>query len=244
MAFSFTPGQIAPQGSQPSTGPVGINASSIVAPVTGPPSNSPFLFIRERGQPLSMMACVQIVLVALASLAIVVSIILFAYSLYLQASIDKKRTELGTREVLFKKYPFEEMRSLSIRLSSLDSLLKGYISPRSPLKFLENVVENKVVIDDFSLSQPISGTGYAIDFTVITDSYATLIQQLGALNLKEFAKVAPKPKQGSLTDSTTFIKLKVTTPILVQGSLPDEIVFLSQEVKISTSTLVTGSITP
>ncbi len=243
MAFSFTPGQITPQGGQAQAAPGTVTPGTSLAP-TGPPSDSPFLFIRERDQPLSVMACVQIVLAAAALSMVIVSIVLFVYSFYLTSSITSKKTELDSMESLAKDYPFAEMRELSSRLSGLDTLLKSYVSSRSPLKFLENVVENQVVFNDFTLTQSLAGA-YSINFTVITNNYKTLIQQLESLNLKEYSKVAPSPKSNGLLDSSALIKIKVTTPIFVQGILPDELIFINQDSKASsTPPLVTGSSTP
>ncbi len=243
MAFSFTPGQITPQGSQ-ATAPQGTIPGASLSPAVGPPSDSPFLFIRERGQPLSIMACVQIVLTALAVLSVLTCVILYSYSLYLNVSIKDKKTQLEASEALIKKYPFTEMLNLSLRTTALNDLLKAYISPRSPLKFLEDVVENQVVFNDFALT--LTPAGYIINFTVITSNYKSLIQQLEALNLKEYSKVAPKLKSDGLVDGVAQIKIKVTTPVVVQGILPNELVFLNQDVTtaVTSSATSTGSSTP
>lgn len=233
MAFSFTPGQIAPQGNQATAAPSTGVPGAALAPVSGPPSTSPFLILRERGQPLSIMACVQIVLFALAVVSVIVSVVLYSYSIYLSSSVEQKKKEIGTKESTFKNYPFEEMRQLTNRFQTIDMLLKAYISPRAPLKLLENVVENEAYFNDFSLNHPPSG--YVVDFTVITNNYETLIQQLEALNLKQYTKVAPKPKPNNLQDSTAYIKVKISTPILVQGMLADKIDFLDAATTATTT---------
>jgi hypothetical protein len=240
MAFSFTPGQITPQGSQSLTPPGAVTPGALSSPVSGPPSDSPFLFIRERGQQLSVMACVQIVLVVVSILSVIICATLYSYSIYLQAQIDTKKADLASKEVSLPTYQYDEMRRLSIRMAALDKLLQNYISPRSPLKFLENVVENQVVFDKFQLSRDKKGS-YSVVFTVVTTNYKALIQQLKALNLAEYSKVAPTPKLSDLNDSISVIKIQVTTPIFVQGKLPDEVVFFTdQSVSESTSTSVSS----
>ncbi len=240
MAFSFTPGQITPQGSQAITPPGAVTPGALSSPVSGLPSDSPFIFIRERGQPLSIMACVQIVLVVVSVLSVIICATLYSYSVYLQAQIDTKKADLASKEVTLPVYQYDEMKRLSIRMDALDKLLQNYISPRSPLKFLENVVENQVVFDKFQLSKDKKGS-YMVDFTVVTTNYKALIQQLKALNLTEYNKVAPTPKLGDLVDSISVIKVRVTTPIFVQGKLPDEVVFFTDQLTSESATTTISS---
>ncbi len=234
MAFSFSPGQIAPQGSQAQAGGGGINPSSATPPAVGPPSDSPFLFIREKGQPFSIMACVQIVLVVATILSIVICGTLYAYSLYLKDQISTKKEELIAKDALLPDYQYADMLRLSKRTATLDRLLQNYISARSPLKFLENVVENQVYFDKFTLSRDPMGGSYTVTFTAVTTNYTTLIQQLEALNLTEYSKVAPKVRLGELSDGS-LIKINVTTPVFVLGKLPDEVVFFAVDEKQKTA---------
>ncbi len=229
MAFSFSPGQIAPEGSQ-AAAPGTVAPGATAVPVSGPPSDSPFLFIRERGQPLSVMASVQIVLVVVAILSVVICGIMYAYSVYLGYQITSNQEEIQTRDAEFKEYPFDDMRRLSLRMATLDKLLQSYMSPRSPLKFLENVVENQVVFDSFMLSADFTGA-YTARFKAKTNDYKTLIQQLAALDLQEYKKVAPSQKLSGLLASKAVIEIEVATPIFVQGKLPDEIVFFTEQSK-------------
>lgn len=228
MAFSFSPGQIAPQGSQAAVAPGTVAPGTAISPVQGEPSTSPLLILRERseGKPISIMACVQLILTVIAILSVITSAILYSYMVYLSSNIEKQKTLIGEKDAQFKTYPIDEMQVLSVRFALLDTALKSYISPRSPLKFLEDVVENQVYFDDFSLTQTVNGAGYVVEFSVITNNYRALIQQLESLNLKEYSKVAPKPLANNLSDAGNAVKIKVSTPIFVQGVLPDEIVFL------------------
>lgn len=238
MAFSFTPGQIVPQGSQSQTGAGG----SAVPQVSGPPSDSPFLFIREKGQQFSVMAGVQIVLAVVAVLSIIVSLTLFSYSVYLKSQIADKKAEIELKENGFADYPYEDMKRLSNRMATLDKLLQKYISPRSPLKFLENVVENQVTFDEFKLSRERNDL-YTVVFSVVTSNYKTLVQQLDALKLTEYHKVISNPQLNGLADSGTTIKIIVTTPVFVQGKLPDEVVFFTNDTKTASTTAVVSSTT-
>jgi hypothetical protein len=226
MAFSFSPGQIAPQGSQAITPPGTVAPGTAVAPVVGPPSDSPILFIRERGGPISIMACVQIVLILVTILSIIICVTLYGYSVYLSSQIESKKAEILSNDATFPVYPYEEMTRLTKRMTALDKLLQAYVSPRSPLKFLENVVENKVVFDKFSLSKDLGGN-YVITFATLTNDYKTLIQQLAAINLQEYSQVISTPKISGINDvNDQDIKVQVTTPVFVQGKLADQIVFL------------------
>ena len=182
MAFSFTPGQIAPQGSQTPSAPGSVAPGSAIAPVAAPVSDSPFLFIRERGQPISVMACIQIVLIVVSILSVVICATLYSYNVYLTSAVSQKRSELDQKDASFPDYPYDEMRRLSKRAATLDKLLQDYISPRSPLKFLENVVENQVYFDEFLLSKGRTGD-FTASFAVLGSNYRTLIQQLAALKL-------------------------------------------------------------
>lgn len=187
MAFSFSPGQIAPQGSQ-AAAPGTAAPGAAAAPVESTPSNSPFLFIRERGQSLSVMASIQIVLVVVAILSVFICVVLYSYNVYLTYQISSNKAALETKDAEFPEYPYEDMRRLSIRMSSLDKLLQNYLSARSPLKFLENVVENQVVFDSFLLSADYTGA-YTARFKAKTNDYKYLIQQLGALDLRSIKKL-------------------------------------------------------
>jgi hypothetical protein len=227
MAFSFTPGQIAPQGSQAIVPPGTVVAGA--PPVVGPPSDSPFLIIRERGQPVSVMACVQLVLVVVAILSIIIGATMYSYSVYLTTQIETKRKDIDTKDAEFPVYAYDDMLRLSTRMATLDRLLKSYVSPRSPLKFLENVVENQVAFNSFVLSKDM-GDAFKITFIAETTNYKALIQQLAALNLTEYHRVVPTPKSNGITESGTAIKISVTTPVLVQGKLPDDVVFIADPV--------------
>ncbi len=239
MAFSFSPGQIAPQGSQAITPPGTVAPGTAPAQTVGPPSESPILFIRERGGPISVMASIQIVLIVVATLSVVICGTLYGYSVYLTSQIEAKKAELEARDATFPDYPYDKMVRLSKRMALLNKLLQDYISPRSPLKFLENVVENRVYFDNYTLSRDRLGA-YTINFTAITTDYIALIQQLGALKLTEYSKVVPNPKVTGLESigGNVEIKVQVTTPVLVQGKLPDEIVFLADDSKSTASSTV------
>jgi hypothetical protein len=233
MAFSFTPGQIATQGSQAIAPPGAAETGGLAAPTVGPPSDSPFLIIRERGQPVSVMACVQIVLVVVAILSVVICGSMYSYSVYLTAQINTKREEIDAKDAMFPKYSYEDMLRLSIRMATLDKLLKNYISPRSPLKFLENVVENQVSFNDFVLAKDQSNA-FKITFIAETSNYSSLIQQLAALNLTEYRRVITTPKTNGVTETGTLIKISIVTPVLVQGKLPDDVEFLPNKTGSST----------
>jgi hypothetical protein len=235
MAFSFTPGQIAPQGSQAIVPPGTVAPGAVVAPVVGPPSDSPFIFIREKGQPISIMACVQIVLIVVAILSILICGTMYSYSVYLHAQIDSKRKEIDAKDAGFPTYPYDDMLLLSTRMATLNMLLKNYISPISPLKFLENVVENQVAFNNFVLNKDLSGA-FKITFMAETTNYKALIQQLAALNLTEYQRIIPAPKSNGVTESGNLIKISVTTPVLVQGKLPDDIVFIEDQATTSETT--------
>lgn len=228
MAFSFTPGQIAPQGSQAIV-PPGTVAQGAVASVVGPPSDSPFLIIRERGQPVSVMACVQLVLAVVTILSIVIGATMYSYSVYLTSQIETKRKEINDKDAGFPVYAYDDMLRLSTRMATLDKLLKSYVSPRSSLKFLENVVENQVAFNSFVLSKD-KTEGFSITFIAETTNYKALIQQLAALNLTEYHRVIPTPKANGIVESGTTIKISVTTPMLVQGKLPDEVTFFDDTI--------------
>ncbi len=225
MAFSFSPGQIAPEGSQALAPPGTVTPGTAIAPTSGPPSDSPFLFIKEKGQPLSIMACVQIVLIVVSVLSVIICATMYSYSVYLTAQIKDKRTELDLKDSTIPTYPYDEMNRLTKRMATLDKLLQNYISPRSPLKFLENVVEDQVVFDTFALTKDLTGA-YKINFIAVTDNYTALIQQLEALNLKEYSRVVPNPKAAGLNEAGQIIRINVISPVLVAGKLPDDVIFL------------------
>lgn len=235
MAFSFSPGQIAPQGSQVIQAP-GIQAQGATATSpTGPVSGSPFLFLRERGGTISIMACIQIVLLVAAILSVLITGTLYAYSIYLKSQINSNQEKLLATDAGFPSYPYKEMQRLSKRMAVLDKLLKDYVSPISPLKYLENIVENKVVFDEFKLGRS-KGTGFSISFSIITSDYTAIVQQLQALGLAQFHTIAPTPKIGEISNKSSNVKVSVTTPILVQGKLPEEVTFLIPQQPSATST--------
>lgn len=234
MAFSLSnqseaapvPGQ-GIQGVQNDTQPQGV----------APDSSSPFLFVQQRGGEISVNAYLQILLFVIASLSILVSLVLFVYSTYLKSSIASTKQEILTRDASFKDYPISEMVNFSSRVKNLEKLLQEYVSVRSPLKFLEDVVERQVVFDEFSLKKPVNGSGYTVDFAVVTTNYRALIQQLEALNLAQYSKIAPQPKTAGISDSRNSIKVRVSTPVIVQGVTSDQIVFVEgRPPEVSTST--------
>jgi hypothetical protein len=243
MAFSFTPGQIAPQGSatmQPPAGGApgaapGAGISLGSAPVE---STSPFLFIRDKaaGKPISVLACAQIILVVVAILSVIVCATLYGYSLYLTQKIEKNKEILLAADSSVPDYPYEKMLKLSKRMATLDKVLQRYVSPRAPLKFLENVVENQVYFDKFLLSRDNRSSDFIVSFMAVSTNYKVLIQQLQALNLNEYKKVIQNPKLSGLSDKSSTVKINVSAPVFVQGKLPEEISFIDSTAKNSSST--------
>lgn len=226
MPFSFNPGQ--------TTAPLQAGAQGIPVPGAAPgaPSalptvpDSPFLFIQQRGREMTINAYLQIVILLIATLSIVAALVLAVYGFYLSRSIESKKTELAAKEATFKEYPLAEMKRLSDRATGLDVLLKSYVSIRSPLKLLEDVVEKQVLFSDFKLTREKAG-GYIATFTAVTKDYQSLIQQLEALQLTQYSKIAPTTKLDKFTEEKDLtLRVKITTPIFVQGVLPDDIVFV------------------
>jgi hypothetical protein len=220
MAFSFTPAQVAASGMAVQGGAV----PTIAPQETSPYPDSPVLYLREIGKEKSIMAYVQLFLILLSIVAVLASGILFAYTKYLASSIESKQAEISNADSLFKEYPFQEMQRFSDRIAALSKLLDGYVSSRSPLRFLENVVEKNVLFTNFSLLK--KGEGYVINMTAVTGNYRFLIQQLEALNLTQYQAVAPKPELTNLKDLSGAVEVRLSSPVFVQGKLPDEIVFV------------------
>lgn len=240
MAFSFNPEQTAQPGAPVSGGQT---AGGIAPPVSTVPDtslavpNSPFLFMQQRGQEMSITAYVQIALIFVSILSVVVAVTLFAYSSYLNTSIDSKKQELLAADANFKEYPIEDMKRMSLRFAVLADILKNYVSVRSPLKLLEDVVEKQVVFQQYNLRRDPGSTGYIMNFNIVTNNYRVVIQQLAALNLAQYSKVVPTPPKvgvlsGDKQSASSDIIVSVATPVFVQGVLPDEIVFIN----VSTST--------
>jgi hypothetical protein len=234
MPFSFNPTvQTGSQGEGAQT------PSTSLAPQVSPDISlndaptapeTPFLFLAQRGTGnITMNAYLQMLLLLTTVLSVVAAITLFVYGMYLTSSIESKKELLALEEGTFKSYPFDEMKRLSSRVESVNQLLKDYVSIRSPLKLLEDVVENGVYFDNFSLSREKKG-GYVASFTVITTDYQSLIQQLEALKLTQYTKIAPLPKADKLIeDKKQNLTVRVITPVMIQGVLPDEVVFLSTQ---------------
>jgi hypothetical protein len=222
MPFSFNPNQ--QQGAQPQGGMAPPGSSNEPVPESDP--NSPILLLRDRSKPPTVMAYIQIMLIIVTIFMVLASAITFAYSMYLKSEVDSVKGDLEARNSEIKEYPYEDMKKLSRRFVALDGILKDYVSARSPLRFLESVVENQVYFDSFSLNR--QGAGYTVSFDVVTGNYKALIQQLDSINLKNYSKVIPTPKTGSLIDGQATFKVRVTTPVFVQGLLPDQVVFVDQ----------------
>ena len=234
MAFSFNPGQQAgaatPSGTpsqpvqvagvQPSSADKGDKNDIPSVP------DSPFLFMQHRDQPMAVNAYIQILLIVITLLSVIASVILFAYSQYLVSSIESKKAKLATKEETFKEYPLDEMKKESNRFALLSKILSDHVSARSPLKFLEDVVEKQVVFSDFTFSKSKLASGYTISFSVLTNNYKALIQQLGSLGLAQYSKIVPNPKPEGLSDGLSNIKIRVTAPVFVQGILPEDIAFI------------------
>lgn len=219
MSFSFNPGQQTPAGEPMSGG--GLTPPPQEGVVTGAPAvpDSPFLFMQQRGQDMTVGAYVQIILVMVSILAIAVSVTLFAYSTYLTSAIASKQEEIEALDATFKDYPIDEMKRVSLRYSALDSLLKDYLSARTPLRMLEDVVEKQVVFDKFSLTKDILTLQYIMNFSVITTNYRALVQQMDSLNLTQYSKVTSKPKPGALFEAGATLKVDISAPIDSQGVL-------------------------
>ncbi len=235
MPFSFNPTAQA-GGTQEGGNPSAVGVAPQNSPdisINDAPSvpDTPFLFLQQRGTgTISMNAYLQMLLVLICVLTVVSSITLFAYGMYLSSSIESKKEQLAAQEASFKEYPFKDMERLSTRITLVDQLLKEYISIRSPLKLLEDVVEDTAYFDKFLLTRE-KKIGYSASFLVITNNYQSLIQQLEALKLTQYTKIAPQPQADSFAEEKKqqYLTVKVTTPIIVQGVLPDEVVFLSTQ---------------
>jgi hypothetical protein len=252
MAFSFNPNQNTTEGavqqtpSSFSSTPEPQAASSATSLNDAPKApDSPLLFTkREEGQEVSVNAYLQMLFMLISIVAIISAGTLFVYGWYLESKIESTKNDIASREASFKDYPFEEMRNLVTRAQALDMLLKNYVSVRSPLKFLEDVVEEKVYFDSFNFGKE-KKSGYVANFTAVTNDYQSLIQQLEALRLTEYKKVATDPKLGKLTDEKNKgLRVQVTTPVFVQGKTSDEVVFVSSGTKETTSQESSNTQTP
>lgn len=257
MVFSFNPNS----GQAPSEAVAGAAQPSGMQPVVITPivsaadaaalPDSPFLFIKYRGRDKTVVVYLQIILIAFAILSVCASVVFFSYGLYLSSRIEKKQTEILALDATFKEYPIEDMKRLSNRMAALNGLMKDYVSARSPLRFLEDVVEKQVLFNQFALVKNQQSAGYLMNFTIITTNYRSLIQQLEALNLAQYSKVVPQSKIGSLVDNTSSLKIRVSAPIFAQGVLSDDIVFVQPSITSSSTSsqngarpVVTGSSTP
>jgi Tfp pilus assembly protein PilE len=246
MPFSFNPGQAGTPGG-PAQGMAPTQAQ-VAANATSAPSvpDSPFLFMRYRDREMPINAYLQILLILVAFLSILASLILFSYSSYLTSSIERQAQELTDKDAGFKDYDVESMKRLSKRFSALEKLMKEYVSVRSPLKILEAIVENQAVFNNFSITRNQKDSGYTMSFSVLTNNYRVLIQQLIALNLNEYSKVIPQKKISTPIDSRSIIKLQITAPVFTQGILSDEVIFVSSAQASSSQNLpvTTSNTTP
>lgn len=234
MAFTFNQGQ-SEQGAVPPTPQAPVitsvenSQSSIPVPTLGAvPSvpDSPFLYIQQRGggQEVSPNAYIQLVLTLVAVISVIMSLTMFVYGYYLSWNIDKHKKELASRDAEFKVYPYDEMKRYSLRVKNLDFLMKEYLPVESPLLIMEKVIERNAVLDEFSLKQDNIDGKYLANFTVSTNNYRSLIQQLASFNLKEYGKYAPNPKANGLIQDDTSVKVKILTPIMgMQGLLKNQI---------------------
>ena len=172
MSFSFNPGQTAEAGT-PMSGGVSVPGATEAQNTALAVPDSPFLFMQQRGQEMSTGAYIQIVLIMLSILSVAVSIVLFAYSMYLTTSIDNKKETLLTKDAPFKDYPLEDMKRLSLRFNVLGGILQNYVSVRTPLKMLEDVVEKQVVFEKFSVTKSTAfgqGEAYVMNFSLVTSN--------------------------------------------------------------------------
>lgn len=240
MAFSFNPNQNNPQGEGQAGGASFSAVSSPSAsgvtqtPLSDAPRapESPVLFMNRReGEGLTVNAYLQMLFGLAAIISVIMASTLFVYGWYLESKIESTKNEIASREASFKDYPFEEMKNTITRAQTLDGFLKNYVSIRSPLKFLEDVVEEKVYFNQFDFSKD-KKLGYVANFTAVTNDYQSLVQQLESLQLTQYKKIVTDPKLGKLTDEKNKgLRVRVTTPVFVQGKTAEEVVFVSSEQK-------------
>lgn len=234
MPFSFNPtaqsgtGQ-APAATAPQESGFAPSAAPNV-PLSDAPAvpSTPFLFIQQRGGDKTVGAYVQVLLMTVFVLSIVSSITLYAYSFYLKKSIESKKLLVDEAEANFKGYPYEDMKKVYTGLLTLDALLKEYASARTPLLLLEKVVENEVLFSNFTLSRETTGK-YTMRLTAVTSNYKVLVQQLEALKLASYAKVAPSQKINKIEEAKQNkngqIEVEIMAPLNIQGIHPDSVIF-------------------
>lgn len=207
---------------------------------------TPFLFIQQRGGDKTLGAYIQVLLVTVFTLAIISSVTLLSYSFFLKKSIESKKVLVEGSEASFKTYPYEEMKEVYQKMVLLDSLLKEYAAGRTPLLLLEKVVENEVLFSNFSLSRETSGK-YNMRLTALTSNYKVLVQQLDALKLASYAKVAPSQKINKIEEDKQNkngqIEVEIAVPLNIQGVHPDSVIFenivdSSRQVATSTAPFV------
>lgn len=232
MAFSFNPGQISP-----ASAPGQVDQAQQPVAVSQGDPKSPIYFLRDKGKPFSIPMGLQIILIVINICAVGICIVLFTYSFYLTARIEEHKEKVLAQEAQFKTYPFDDMRRLSKRLTSVGKLLNEYIAVESPLKYLERIVENEVYFDKFSFGND-KGVNF-VSFEAYSTNYKSLIQQLDALNLNNYTRVAPTPKFTNFTDQDRSIKVAVRSNIVVAGKLPIEVDGLFD--LVSTSTIITST---
>ncbi len=245
MPFSFNP--TAQTGTEQAPAPQEsgfVPSATPVASLNDAPAvpETPFLFIQQRGGDKTAEAYVQVLLITVFVLSIISAITLYAYSFYLKKSVDSKKLLVEQSEESFKTYPYDDMKKTYQKMTTIDALLKEYASGRTPLLLLEKVVENEVLFSRFTLSRETSGK-YNMSLTAVTSNYKVLVQQLEALKLAAYAKVAPSQKINKIEEDKQNrngqIEVEIVIPLNIQGIHPDSVIFeniIDSGRQISTST--------
>jgi hypothetical protein len=158
----------------------------------------------------------------------VVSASMVGYYFYIRSSVASKKLLIDNQEATFKEYPYEDMKKVYDRMMALNILLKDYVTVRSSFRFLESIVENQVLFTQFALNKDDLTGVYTLQLLASTNDYKTLVQQLGAFNLAEYAKIVPSPRVDKITEQKESkegtIKVQMTAPVNIAGILPEEVI--------------------
>ncbi len=224
MPFSFNPGQT----TAPAAGAAGWQAApEAPAPVTQATTTLPIIFFQESGKEKSLMAYIQLVLIAVCFTAVLTSASMYAYYFFISKSIASKKLEIEGKEATFKEYPYTEMKKTYDRMVDLDFLLKDYATVRSSFRFLEAIVENKVLFGQFSLQKNESGQ-LNMSLLARTNDFKTLSQQMGAFGLPQYMKIVPSEHLDNIQEEKESklgtIKVLINAPVSIQGMLPEDVV--------------------
>lgn len=186
----------------------------------------------------SSFDAVDKLLIVINVLVIIAVGFLFWYQSYLSDQIIAKKNELSKYKNSVAGIPLEEMRGVSLRMNTINDLVKNYVYTSNIFPLLEESIEHKVLYTNFDMRRATAeekkkDPNNAIDFTLNikgqADDYKTLVRQIDTLKSDKYKEYFTKVTLDAVNlDDKGIITFSIIIGVKIKGIDPEKLLLLQK----------------